>query len=220
MYKRQLKYLRCLAEKSRRYVSYEISLDLYPSYSITSQLKTEKSIFHQFLKGIRSFSFGVYSKIRELYPSRRFLHIQNGAPGKFFHVHRGAFLIYSWCRLIISIIFNLGSIPGQFWAKIQIPRPFFILNNGSGSIRAEFYMMSKFSSKWRSHHRPLVQGFTVKSWQSRRLGLMSHQILYFLMLGARNQRSAMVQNSHIVQNSDVRSHISWPPYRVTYTLVE
>ena len=159
----RLRSLRCLAKKCSRYVSYEIWLDLYLPHSRTCQLRTEKSNFHQFLEGIRSFSFGVYSKIRELYPSRRFLHIQNGAPGKFFHVHRGAFLIYSWCRLIISIIFNIGSIPGQFWAQIQIPRPFFILNNGPGSIRDEFYMMSKISSKWPSHHRPLEQGLTVKS---------------------------------------------------------
>ena len=50
---------------------------------------------------LRVIAFEIYPKIRELYPSRRFLHIQNGAPGKFFHVHRGAFLIYSWFRMII-----------------------------------------------------------------------------------------------------------------------
>ena len=148
--------------KSNRYVSYEIWLDLHQSYSITSQLRTEKSIFHQFLKGIRSFSFGVHPKIKELYSSRRFLHTQNGAPGKFLHVHQSADLIYSWCRLIISIIFNTGSISGQFWAQIRIPRAVLILNNGSRSIQDEFYMMSKFSLKWRSHHRPWFQVLIIK----------------------------------------------------------
>ena len=148
--------------RSSRYVSYEIWLDVYQSYSITIQLRTEKSIFHQFLRRIRSFSFGVYPKIKELYSSRRFLHTQNSDPGKFIHVHRGASLIYSWCRVVISIIFNIWSITGQFWDQIRIPRLFFIINNGSGSIRDEFHIISRFSSKWRSHHRPWFQVFTVK----------------------------------------------------------
>ena len=158
----RVKYLRCLAERSSRYVSYEISLDLYPSYSITSQLRTEKLIFQQFLKRIRSFSFGVYSKIRELYPSRRFLHTQNSDPAKFFPMHQAAFLIYSWCRVIIYIFFNFRLLLTQFWTQIRVPRQFLILNNGSGSISAGFCMMSKFSSKWRFHHRPWFQILAVE----------------------------------------------------------
>ena len=61
-----------------------------------------------------SLAFALHPKIKELYPSQRFLDTQNGAPGKFFYVHWDAFLIYSWCRLIISIIFAIVSIPGQF----------------------------------------------------------------------------------------------------------
>ena len=83
---------------------------------------------------LRVIAFGLHPKIRELYPSRRFLHTQNNDPGKLFPMHQAAFLTYSWCRVIISIIFNSGSLPTQFWAQIRIPRLFFILNNGSRSI--------------------------------------------------------------------------------------
>ena len=114
-------------------------------------------------RALRVIAFGLHPKIREVYPSRRFLHTQNSDPGKFFPMHQAASLIYSWCRVIISIIFNSGSLPTQFWAQIQILRLFFILNNVSGSIQNEFYMMSKFLSKWRSHHRPLFHGLTIKS---------------------------------------------------------
>ena len=61
---------------------------------------------------------------------------------------RGAFLIYSWCRVRISIIFISGSLPRRFWAQIRIPRPYFILKDVPTSTRDEFYMMSKISSKW------------------------------------------------------------------------
>ena len=105
-------------------------------------------------RALRVIAFGLYPKIRELYPSRRFLNIQNNAPGKFIHVHRGAFLIYSWFRQIISKILNSRSLPGQFWAQIRIPRSFFILKDVSKLTRDEFYIMSKIPSKWHPQHRP------------------------------------------------------------------
>ena len=78
------------------------------------QLKTEKSIFHPFLKGIEPFSFGVswdqgagsrpedskYSK----YPSGEIL---SCAPG--------AFVMCTRCPGTISIIFISPSFPKQFW---------------------------------------------------------------------------------------------------------
>ena len=78
-------------------------------------------------------------------------------------MHRGAFVIYWWCRVVNSIIFNSGSLPGQFWAQIMIPRPFFILENVSKSTRDEFYMMSKISSKWHLSSSTLKVEF-LKVW--------------------------------------------------------
>ena len=42
------------------------------------------------------------------------------------------------CPGTISIIFSSPLFPREFWAQIQTPWPFFILGDGSGSIRDEF----------------------------------------------------------------------------------
>ena len=90
------------------------------------------------------------------------------------------------CPDIISIIFDSASFPGQFWMKIQISRPFFILNDGSGSIGDEFYIMSKFSSKWQCNKSP-----------------------WTLSLGLLQTCRLEILNPYTYENFWLSSHLNW-----------
>ena len=139
--------LSCLAGRSRWCTGQEIKAHLCKPIFPTCQLKTEKLVFHQFLKGIGPFSFGV-------------LHTNLGAgcgpetsiysihrSGKIFSLGPGVFIWSRGCRVIFFIIFHISKSYGA-------PRVFLQWNSDSWSdflsidgLKPRFHMKNHFFRK-------------------------------------------------------------------------
>ena len=136
--------LSCLAGRSRWCTGQEIKAHLCKPIFPTCQLKTEKLVFHQFLKGIGPFSFGV-------------LHTNLGAgcgpetsiysihrSGKILSLGPGVFIWSRGCRVIFFIIFHISKSYGA-------PRVFLQWNSDSWSdflsidgLKPRFHMKNHF----------------------------------------------------------------------------
>ena len=158
--KKTLTSLSCLAGRSRWCTGQEIKAHLCKPIFPTCQLKTEKLVFHRFLKGIGPFSFGVQSRS---WMWSGDVHILNSSIGEDFLIRTGCVHMESRVPGDIFHYFSyfqvLRSSPGVFTMKFRFLKRFPIHRWSQTSISYEKTFFQKYHQKRISTSH---QGLTTK----------------------------------------------------------